>query len=499
MKNTKHTLLSNIPSQRFEGWVYAFILFHIIVWTIAPLCVRHTLPMDALEGTIWGHQLELGYDKNPFMNAWLTALAVKLSSSTGWAIYLFSQLSVGLCFWSVWELGKKILPAIYAFIGMLLLESMQYYNLHAIDLNDNTLEIGLWAVTTLTFYHAMRFNKLRDWLLTGFLAGLCMMTKYYVAMLIVPMLFFMLLLPQTRMHFKRPYFYLAFLVFLIIVLPHTIWLMSHDFVTINYAINRVSSPAQLSNHFYYPLQFAYQQFEVFIPALVLLIILMSGRVKEKIYIPQPTYFDKLFLLVIGMGPFILTLLISALSGIKLRAGWGQPLLTFWGLTLLAFILPAITLAKFRRFLIVSFILFFATVFAYCYALIQAKEPSSANFPGKRIAVLLTQSWHKQFHTPLFYVVGPRWLAGNVAFYSTDHPSVYIDADKKYSPWISEGKLHKAGAIFVWDPTEEHQMSEKEIRARFPTLGPIQIMHFTWLRNLKMTPVEIRVAYLLPAQ
>lgn len=497
MQTIKDHSLSRIPSARIERWVFAFILLHIIVWTLAPALVRYTLPMDAMEGTTWGHQLEWGYDKNPFMNAWLTALAVQLLGSAGWGIYFFSQLSVGLCFWAVWQLGKQMMPPIYAFIGVALLESMQYYNLHAIDLNDNTLEIGLWAVTTLVFYQALKLNRLRDWLLTGLFAGLCMMTKYYVAMLLLPMLFFMLLYRQTRAYFTKPYVYFGLLVLIIICIPHTIWLFSHDFVTINYAINRVSSPPTWANHLFYPLQFAWQQFEVFIPALVLLIILMLGKSKEKSYVTPPSHFDKTFLLVVGIGPFLLTLLLSAVTGIKLRAGWGQPLLTFWGLTILAYLMPTITYAKFRRFLIVLFVLYAAMVISYCMALIQAKEPSSANFPGTNIANELTRKWQDTYHTPLAYVVGPRWIAGTISFYSEDHPSVYIDADKKYSPWIDEEKLRRSGAIFVWDPTEEHQMSVKEARARFAKLGAIQVMHFTWMRNKTMAPVEISIAILPP--
>jgi 4-amino-4-deoxy-L-arabinose transferase-like glycosyltransferase len=119
--------------------LYSFIGIHILLWTLAPTLIRFTLPMDAMEGTTWGHQFEWGYDKNPFMNGWLTALAIKLGGQSGWMTYLFSQLSVAICFFAVWQLGKKILPPLHALIAVLLLEGIQYYNFHAIDFNDNTL------------------------------------------------------------------------------------------------------------------------------------------------------------------------------------------------------------------------------------------------------------------------------------------------------------------------------------------------------------------------
>lgn len=499
MQSIEISTLNRTPAIQLERWLAIFVCLHLLAWTFAPAWVRYTLPMDALEGATWGHQLQWGYDKNPFMNGWLTALAIQLGGESGWGIYLFSQLSVALCFWSVWELGKRILPPIYALIAVFSLPALQYFNLHAIDFNDNTLELGFWAATTLFFYQALRDQKLKDWLLTGLFAGFSMMTKYYTAMLLLPMLFFMLLYPQTRAQFKKPPIYLGLALFIIVIAPHTIWLFSHEFVTIQYAFNRVSSAPSWTNHLFYPAQFAWQQLEVFLPALALLAILVVGKAKADPNgnISSPSRYDKTFLWVVGVGPFLLTVLLSAFTGIKLRAGWGQPLLTFWALTLLATIMPVITRARLRRFIIVLSVLFIGTVISYCIALIRADAPSSANFPGKNIAKTLEQEWHQTYHAPLTYVVGPRWLAGNVSFYSFDHPSVYMEANKTVSPWIDEEKLKNTGAIFVWDPTEEHQISYAELKSRFPNLGKIRIMHFTWLRNLKMSPVEITMAFLPP--
>src|SRR5579862_5360712 len=120
-------------------WFALFMLAHLIGWTLAPLLVRFNLPLDSIEGTLWGHQLEWGYDKNPFLNAWLTAFATFLDGQSGWMIYLFSQLSVVISFWAIWQLAKQIVTPAYALIAVMILEGVQYYHFHAIDFNDNTL------------------------------------------------------------------------------------------------------------------------------------------------------------------------------------------------------------------------------------------------------------------------------------------------------------------------------------------------------------------------
>jgi 4-amino-4-deoxy-L-arabinose transferase-like glycosyltransferase len=492
-------MLKHLSDKTYTAWLYAFIFIHVLVWTMAPSLVRFTLPMDAQEGAIWGRQLEWGYDKNPFMNGWLTELAIRLGGQSGWMVYLFSQLSVAICFWATWQLSKKMLPPVYALASILLLEGVQYYHLHAIDFNDNTLELGLWALTILFFYQALREEKIRYWLLTGLFAGLGMMTKYFTVMLLSAMLLFMLSHHDARQAFKKPGLYAGIIVAIGVMLPHILWLFQHDFITLNYAVKRVSSPPTWFNHIFYPVQFAWQILETFFPSLILLFVLSLGK---KPALPLPSIqihsFDKRFLFFVGLGPYVLTILLSALAGMKLRAGWGQPLLTLWGIIFLIGLSPQITLAKFHRFLILVFGTMIAIAIAYCTALIQAKEPSSANFPGKNIATTLTDAWHNQYHTPLKYVVGSRWMAGNIALYSSDRPQVYMDANKKTSPWIDEKKLQQEGAIFIWDLSEDTEVPINEIQKRFSKLGKIQVLHFAWLRNNNMPPVKITFAFLAPA-
>lgn len=491
-------MITKTSASDLSRWLYAFVFIHILVWTLVPFYVRYTLPMDAMEGTTWGQQFEWGYDKNPFLNGWLTALAVHLSRPSDWAVYLFSQLSVAACFIAVWHLAKKILPPIPALLSVLLLEGIQYYNIHAIDFNDNTLELSLWALTALFFYQALRQQTWRDWMLTGLFAGLGMMAKYYTAMLLLPMFLLMILNSKNRLSFKKPQTYAGLAVFLIIIAPHTIWLFSHDFVTINYALDRVSSENTWINHFTYPGIFAWQQFEAFLPTLLLSMVLLIGK---KPLFSHPRYqlesFDKQFLFYVGLGPFLLTVLLSAFTGMFLRAGWGQPLLFLWGVLLIYFLQPNINAVRLKRFAVVYILLYVITVASYAGALIQAAKPSSANFPGKEIATSLTDEWRQTFNTPLPYIAGSRWLAGNIAFYSSDHPAVYINWDKAISPWIDEASLRSKGAIFVWDDSDENQKKPQEIIERFSNLSPLHIMHFSWLRNKNMQPVEIGVAFLPP--
>lgn len=490
MNKRQHLL--NSPSFLF----YGFLALHLILWTFIPFFTRFNLPMDSIEGTIWGHQLEWGYDKNPFLNGWLTAFAVHLGGSSGWMIYLFSQLSVTISFWAVWQLGKKMqLPASLTLLAILLLEGIQYYNLHAIDFNDNTLEIGLWSLIILFFYQSITHNQLKDWLLTGLFAGLALMAKYYSGILLLSLSLFLLTTPSYRHHLYNRFLYAGLCLTLLISMPHLIWLTHHDFSTVHYMFNRLDNHNVPWSRFLFPLQFFTQQGEAFLPAGLLCLFLLYRTPSLK----QPLLFStqQRFLLFAGIGPFVITLLLSLVFGITLRAGWGQPLMTLWPFILLTFYSPSFSSRRLHSFAILFSSFSSLLIVSYAAALLLAKSPSSANYPGKIIAESLTEEWRQHYHLPLSYVAGSRFLAGTVAFYSKDRPTTYINADPQLSPWINEADFIKKGGIWLIDPNDRFQIDWPKAAARFHALRKIEIRHFLWRRNPHEPPVEISVAFLPP--
>lgn len=481
-----------------EWLLFFFMLAHLVCWTAAPALIRYNLPMDAIEGATWGHELQLGYDKNPFLNGWLTAFAISLNGYQDWLIYLFSQLSVVTAFLAIWLLAKKIVSPILALLSVLMLEGVQYFNFHAIDFNDNTLELSLWALTIYFFYCAITpsgRHLTRDWLLTGLFSALGLMAKYYTLVLLLCMFFFLLSSKEGRKHFQSRSLYLGLQLFFILILPHCVWLFFHDFITITYVFDRADAPPSWINHFFYPAQFAWDQCLAFLPALLLLLFLYPYQRAKTI--DSTNLFNRRFLWYMGVGPFLLTLFLSFLFGIHLRAGWGMPLLSLWGLLILFYLNPKITKAKLTRFTSAVFILLLMLVTGYALALLKPNTPSSANYPGLRIAQTVTAAWRMQYHVPLKYVAGLRWIAGNVSFYSPDHPIVFMEWDIKRSPWIHLDAMKKAGALFVWDKNKEESFPAA-IKARFPTLIEVAPLQFTWRRDHhQMPPIQIGIAFLPP--
>lgn len=470
-----------------------FIFAHLLGWTLVPAFIRYNLPLDAIEGAMWGQQFEWGYDKNPYMNGWLTGLVTLLSDHSSLMIYFLSQLSVVICFLYVWRLATNFFTPTLSLITVLLLECMQYYNFHAIDFNDNTLELSLWAMTIFYFYISLSSPTLLSWLLTAFAAALGMMTKYYTAILLVPLCLYFMFTKEQHWQLKTSKPYLALLLFCVILTPHLIWLFSHDFITLNYAIARTVGEKNWFNHLFYPLEFLWQQWQVFFPAFFIFMVFFFSHSNTKMTLRKQ---DKYFLLWAGLGPLFFTLFISFLFGIKLRAGWGMPLLSLWGMLLIAFFPATFTIKRIKLFIASIFLLLGIFLLAYIHS-IAAPNTSSANFPGQIIANKITKAWQETYHTPLTYVAGSRWVGGNISFYSPHHPRVFVNFKEEQAPWVDLHDMKKKGAVFIWEMSEGETLPD-HVRARFPELTMIYVQDFARLRQDEtIAPVKLGIAFLPP--
>ena len=70
--------------------------------------------------------------------------------------------------------------------------------------------------------------------------------------------------------------------FLIVLLPHLIWLIENNFITINYALHRTGlEESNILNHLYNPLFFLLKQIGILVPFFIMLLFIIS-KFKYKI-------------------------------------------------------------------------------------------------------------------------------------------------------------------------------------------------------------------------
>jgi hypothetical protein len=81
----------------------------IVAWTLAPALTQSALPLDVVEGYMWGREWVIATYKHPAMPSWVLEIARLATGAVGWPAYLVSQLFVATTFIFVYLLGRDLL------------------------------------------------------------------------------------------------------------------------------------------------------------------------------------------------------------------------------------------------------------------------------------------------------------------------------------------------------------------------------------------------------
>lgn len=483
-------------------WFILFCAIHLAVWVLMPLIACGNGPFDSLESITWGNQWQFGYNKHPFLAAWLSAAAANVVHPIDLSIYLLSQLSVITCFWAMWRIANAMLPPLTALTSILLLEGVYYYNMASPQFNPNILMLATWALTSLAFYKAVTEQKLWQWMLAGICAGPAMLTKYEAPLLLSSMFIFMCVNSQVRKSFLTVKPYVALGICLVIFMPNVVWLFHNNFQPFTYTTDRLHSNEltfSLLNHIFQPLRFLMEQAGAILPLFVL-----AGPLYFCQRAPQTTNtLNRQFIYIVGLGPLALTMLFSGVSGDWIHSLWAYPYFSFLGILLMVELRPVIDARRWKQFIIVliSFCSLVAVVRgAYLvYSPYLTGHLTAALYPGKDLANTLTQRWEETYHTPLAYVAGTATELRNIGAYSKDKPQPYFKWDKSESAWINEDDMRKKGAVFVWEVRHDKNVHlPSKIAKRFPNAVEQGNLAFNYLTpNKKMPDFVVAYAFLPP--
>jgi 4-amino-4-deoxy-L-arabinose transferase-like glycosyltransferase len=359
------------------------------------------------------------------VSAFLVEIFYQIFGAQDWAYYFLSQLFVISTFFIVWIFSKDFfINQTYSLISILLLEGIYFYNFTTPEFNVNVCQLPFWALTVLYCWKGFKNNKYTDWLLFGLFAALGILSKYLFIYLLVAMdVFFLYMIVNKKINFKC---LISFITFLLVLLPHLIWLTENNYITITYAFHRTGlEDSNFLSHIIHPLIFLGKQFGILIPFFVMFLFIVS-KLKTKF-----NFKDKklLFLLTINIVPIILMFLTSVLMGVKIRTMWMTPFYLFFGVLVIYIFQSQINLNKLKGFATVFIILFVFSPFAYAYISITETNKRT-DYPGKKIAKQAQVVWGKNRNEKITWVIGNEWVAGNLSYHLKDRPKWKLNFDNK---------------------------------------------------------------------
>ena len=396
-----------------------FLFAHLFIWTLVPGISNNNLPLDTIEALAWGSNLDWGFNKHPPLSAFAVEIFYQIFGSQDWVYYFLSQLFVVSTFFIIFKFSEDFFEnPVHSLISILLLEGIYFYNFTTPEFNVNVCQLPFWALSVLYCWKGFKDNKTIDWLLFGLFAALGVLSKYLFIYLLVAMdVFFIYLLVNKKINFKC---LISFVTFLLVLLPHLIWLIENDYITITYALHRTGlGEPNFLNHIIHPLIFLGKQIGILIPFFVMFLFIVS-KLKAKF-----NFKDKklLFLLTINIIPIILMFLTSMLMGVKIRTMWMTPFYLFSGVLFVYIFQNKIVLNKIKYFFSVFLILFIFSPAAYLYVSISQTDKRT-DYPGKEIANKTQEKWDGNFTNTIDSVIGDEWHAGNLSYHLRSRPKWY---------------------------------------------------------------------------
>ena len=243
-----------------QNLFYIFITTHLVLWTLIPSITNNNLPLDTIEALAWGSNLEWGFNKHPPASAFFLELFYQIFGPNDWAYYFLSQIFVVVSFFIIFKFGEEIFKdKSLSLISILLLEGIYFYNFTTTEFNVNICQLPFWALSV--YYSWKLFDKkeitFKDCFWLGVFAAIGFLSKYlFIYLLIaIDLLFFYVIFIKKYKKFDFKYL-ISLEVFIILLIPHLIWLTNNDYATITYGLARTGlENSNLLNHIIYPLIF----------------------------------------------------------------------------------------------------------------------------------------------------------------------------------------------------------------------------------------------------
>ena len=400
---------------------FIFALSHLLIWTVVPTITNKNLPLDVIEALAWGSNLDWGFNKHPPGSAFFLEVFFQIFGAQDWAYYFLSSLFVVISFYFTFKIADEILSSkLLSLFSVLILEAIYFYNFTTPEFNVNVCQLPFWSLVVYFAWkiYSSKEIKLSDCFFIGLFGAIGFLSKYLFVYLLVSifLLFIYLIFIKKNKKFDFKYF-IALEVFIILIIPHLIWLYGNDFITIFYGLKRTGlEEPSLIDHFRQPIFFMLKQVGILLPFFFLVWLLVK-KLKLKFNLKDKKL---LFLIAINLLPIFLIFITSVITGAKIRTMWMTPFYLYFGVFFIYILKSQIDLKRINSFLLGFLLIFFLSPIIYSYVSISQSDKRT-DYPGKEIALKVQLTWNKDFDEEIQFVTGDEWKAGNLSYHLKSRP------------------------------------------------------------------------------
>jgi 4-amino-4-deoxy-L-arabinose transferase-like glycosyltransferase len=428
-----------------------FLLIYCSLWYVYLMIARSSTDMhpDMAEMLTWAQELSLGYPKHPPLPAYILWLWFSIFPVSEWAYTLLAVTNIGLGLYfafrlcAVWLQGEKRAAV------MLLLALIPFYNFLGSKFDQNTLLIPLWALAMWGLVRSLDSGKLGWSVLCGAAAAGAMLTKYWSLFLLLAMASTVLLDRRRGAYFKSPAPYVTAAVFLVLTMPHLIWLIQNNFPPLKWVGVRraVQGPADWFGAF-----LSYSLGTVGYASVALLLWWLGTRasgsaIKDSLWPSDAIRRRAVYLFWL---PMVVPVIVAIVRPTQLISLWNIPALN---------LLPAILLSSDKIVLPRFSVKVMAIVALGVPLALIPIAPGVAYFKLRHGAEnyalysalagnAAAAEWHAKTSAPLQILAGPFGLVATATAYMPEHPIAYSDFSRYLAPWVTQERIDREGMAIV---------------------------------------------------
>jgi dolichol-phosphate mannosyltransferase len=212
----------------------------LVLLRLALTGVIELLPEEAYYWMYAKHPA-LGYFDHPPMVAWIIALGTTLFGDTQLGVrfgtFLLWIASCGLVFLT----GRLWFGRRAALAAILLFALIPVYVGAGLIVTPDAPLLFFWLATLYFISRALQTNRGNYWLLAGVAFGGALLSKYYALLLAPSVVLFLVFSPAQRRWLRRPQFWLALPIALLVFSPVIIWNAQHDWASFLFQSTRTAA------------------------------------------------------------------------------------------------------------------------------------------------------------------------------------------------------------------------------------------------------------------
>jgi 4-amino-4-deoxy-L-arabinose transferase-like glycosyltransferase len=459
--------MSPLPSER---WLVAAVLLAYTVFMAAhAYLTNYNLDShgDMLENYGWGITWQWGYIKHPPMFAWITAAWFSVFPRQDWAYYLLSAVNSSATILLMWCIAGRYLGTARRIVLLAVAILTPPIFFLSIKYNANSAMLPFWAGTFLFYLRTLEQKRVVDAAILGILAAAAVLTKYHSVVLLGALLIHAVWDRDVRPILASRLTAVAAIAFLILAVPHLVWLVRTDFLPITYAANQGDS--SLPSVLYGALKFTGALLLWCLPGFVPLIAMrrrraVNVRALNDIRSDLTSNAAGRALLVVAVLPYVLTIVLGVAAGADISSVWALPLYFVVPLVMMLLI-PEDAARRHWRSAMATLCVFVVSVLALSPLLYERSLANPRNYatvPLRPMALEATRLWRDVTGSQtVFHVAGDQVLKNAMTFYSPARPWPLQGGDVALSPWAQGGAIEREGLMTLCILGREGCVADRE--------------------------------------